>query len=217
MTVNISKRKKFIIDGVFFSELNEFLSKELSEEGFSNVELRKNPLKIEMILKTTRTQALIGLKGRRIREITLLIKKRFEFGDHKLDIYVEKIINRGLYANIQAESLRYKLLKGIAVRRACYSVLRSTMESGAKGCIIAVSGKLRAQRAKTMKFTEGYIIHSGQAVDDYVSFATRHCLLRQGVIGIKVSIMLPWDPLGTNGPKKSLPDVVTVLENKIVI
>ena len=212
----LSKQKKFIIDGVFFSELNEFLSKELSNDGYSEVLLKKSPLKTEMILKTTRTQSIIGIKGKRIREITLLIKKRFDFGDNKLDIYVEKITNRGLCANVQAESLRFKLLKGLAVRRACYGILRSTMESGAKGCLVTVSGKLRAQRAKTMKFTEGYIIHSGQAVNDYISSATRHCLLRQGVIGIKISIMLPWDPLGTNGPKKPLPDMVTVLENKTI-
>ena len=45
----------------------------------------------------------------------------------------------------QAESLRYKLLGGLAVRRACYGVLRFVMESGAKGCEVIVSGKLRAQ------------------------------------------------------------------------
>lgn len=36
--------------------------------------------------------------------------------------------------------------------RACYGVLRFIMESGAKGCEVIVSGKLRAQRAKAMKF-----------------------------------------------------------------
>ena len=91
------------------------------------------------------------------------------------------------------------------------------MESGAKGCIVAVSGKLKAARAKTMKFTEGYIIHSGQAVIDYISTATRHCLLKQGVIGIKISIMLPWDPMGFKGPRKPLPDVITVLEKKFIL
>ena len=35
---------------------------------------------------------------------------------------------------LQAESLRYKLIGGLAVRRACYGVLRFIMESGAKGC-----------------------------------------------------------------------------------
>ena len=38
------------------------------------------------------------------------------------------------------------------------------MESGAKGCEVVVSGKLRAARAKSMKFTDGFMIHSGQPV-----------------------------------------------------
>jgi len=37
---------------------------------------------------------------------------------------------------------------------------------------------------------------------------------RQGVLGIQVKIMLPWDPVGKNGPKKPLPDHVTVSEPK---
>jgi small subunit ribosomal protein S3e len=41
------------------------------------------------------------------------------------------------------------------VRRACYGVLRFVMESGAKGCEVIVSGKLRGQRAKAMKFKDG--------------------------------------------------------------
>lgn len=33
-----------------------------------------------------------------------------------------------------------------------------------------------------------------------------HVLLRQGVLGIKVQIMFPWDPSAKSGPKKPLPD-----------
>ena len=60
------------------------------------------------------------------------------------------------------------------------------MESGAKGCEVVVSGKLRGQRAKAMKFVDGLMIHSGDPVNDYVDQACRHVLLRQGVLGIKV-------------------------------
>lgn len=35
-----------------------------------------------------------------------------------------------------------------------------------------------------------------------------------GVLGIKVKIMLPWDPNGKNGPKRPLPDNVIVQEPK---
>lgn len=88
------------------------------------------------------------------------------------------------------------------------------MESGAKGCEVVVSGKLRGQRAKSMKFVDGLMIHSGDPCNDYVDTATRHVLLRQGVLGIKVKIMLPYDPNGKIGPKKPLPDNVSVVEPK---
>ena len=51
---------------------------------------------------------------------------------------------------------------------------------------VVVSGKLRGQRAKSMKFVDGLMIHSGDPVNDYVDSACRHVLLRQGVLGIKV-------------------------------
>ncbi|XP_053313872.1 40S ribosomal protein S3-B-like [Spea bombifrons] len=35
-----------------------------------------------------------------------------------------------------------------------------------------------------------------------------------GVLGIKVKIMLPWDPSGKIGPKKPLPDHVGIVEPK---
>merc|ERR1712183_192659 len=111
-------------------------------------------------------------------------------------------------------NLRYKLVGGLAVRRACYGVLRYIMESGAKGCEVVVSGKLRGQRAKSMKFSDGLMIHSGDPCNDYVDTACRHVLLRQGVLGIKVKIMLPWDPQGKMGPKRPLPDHVSIVEPK---
>ena len=58
------------------------------------------------------------------------------------------------------------------------------------------------------------MIHSGQPAKDFIDDATRHVLLRQGVLGIKVKIMRGSDPEGKNGPQKSLPDSVTVIEPK---
>jgi hypothetical protein len=92
------------------------------------------------------------------------------------------------------------------------------MESGAKGCEVVVSGKLRAARAKSMKFTDGFMIHSGQPAKDFIDYATRHVLLRQGVLGIKVKIMRasssPQDPAGEKAGGKGLPDSVTIIEPK---
>ena len=105
------------------------------------------------VIRATHTQEVLGEQGRRIRELTSLIQKRFKFPENSVSLYAAKVQNRGLSAVAQCESLRYKLLNGLAVRRACYGVLRFIMESGAKGCEVVVSGKLRAARAKSMKFT----------------------------------------------------------------
>lgn len=58
------------------------------------------------------------------------------------------------------------------------------------------------------------MIHSGQPAKDFIDSATRHVLLRQGVLGIKVKIMRGSDPEGKSGPSKTLPDSVTVIEPK---
>ncbi|XP_018021338.1 40S ribosomal protein S3 [Hyalella azteca] len=210
----ISKKKKFVKDGVFKAELNRFLTNELAEDGYSGVQVRHTPARREIIILATRTQNVLGEKGRRIRELTALVQKRFEFPNNSVELYAEKVAQRGLCAIAQAESLRYKLVGGLAVRRACYGVLRFIMESGAKGCEVVVSGKLRGQRAKSMKFTDGLMIHSGDPRRHYVDSAVRHVPLRQGVLGIKVKIMLPHDPTGKNGPRLALPDHVSIQDPK---
>lgn len=45
------------------------------------------------------------------------MQKRFKFPENSVELYAEKVNNRGLCAIAQAESLRYKLLGGLAVRR----------------------------------------------------------------------------------------------------
>ncbi|OTA32108.1 40S ribosomal protein S3 [Hortaea werneckii EXF-2000] len=202
--VNISKRRKFVADGVFYAELNEFFQRELAEEGYSGVEVRVTPTVTDIIIRATHTQEVLGEQGRRIRELTSLITHRFRFPPDSVSLYAAKVQSRGLSAVAQCESLRYKLLNGLAVRRACYGVLRFIMESGAKGCEVVVSGKLRAARAKSMKFTDGFMIHSGQPAKDFIDNATRHVLLRQGVLGIKVKIMRALPPRHPTRPARRL-------------
>jgi len=214
-STQISKKRKFVADGVFYSELNELLQRELAEEGYAGVEVRVTPTKTEIVIRATRTKNVLGDKGRRIRELTSVVQHRFGFPAEQVELFAERVQDRGLCASAQAESLKYKLLGGLAVRRACYGVLRYVMENGARGCEVIVSGKLRAQRAKSMKFHDGYMIKTGQPQLDYTDIAVRHVLLRQGVLGVKVSIMLPFpkDPQ-KRGPKNTQPDVVRVLEPK---
>merc|ERR1711901_12924 len=213
-TQNVSKKRKFVADGVFYAELHELLVRELAEDGYSGVEVRQTPARHEIIIRATRTQNVLGEKGRRIRELTAVVQKRFGFPAGSVDLYAEKVLNRGLCAVAQCESLRYKLLGGLAVRRACYGVVRFIMENGALGCEVVVSGKVRVQRAKAMKFSDGYLISTGEPKKHYISQAVRHVAMRQGMLGVKVKIMLAHGPEGKMGPKMPMPDNVIVHEPK---
>ena len=199
---------------MFTAELNEFFTRELAAEGYSGCLVRVNHVRTEIIVRATHTQEVLGDKGRRIRELTSLLRQRFRFPEGSLELYAEKVQNRGLHAVAQCESLRNKLLGGLPARRAAYGVLRYVMESGAKGCEVIISGKLRAARAKSMKFNDGFMIHTGQPARDFVDYAVRHVLMKQGVLGIKVKIMQGWDPEGRVGRPFPLPDAVTILEPK---
>merc|ERR1712179_325613 len=195
---NISKKRKHVAEGVFRAELDGFLRKELAEDGYSGVEVRITPKRTEIIILATRTQNVLGDKAKRIRELTAVVQKRFQMKDGQVELFAEKVANRGLCAIAQCESLRYKLMGGLAVRRAAYGVLRFIMESGAKGCEVVISGKLRGQRAKAMKFTDGLMIHTGHPVTEYVDKASSDSKLKSCCRMIRREKWAPRRPIPTS-------------------
>jgi small subunit ribosomal protein S3e len=48
MSGQISKKRKFVADGVFKAELNDFLACELSEEGYSGCDVRVTHARTEV-------------------------------------------------------------------------------------------------------------------------------------------------------------------------
>ncbi|KAA0152357.1 hypothetical protein FNF27_01671 [Cafeteria roenbergensis] len=206
----LSKKRLFVKNGLRDAELNEFFTRELADAGYAGVEVRDSPMRTDIIVRATRPQDVLGEKGRRIRELASMVQKRFKFEEGQVELLAERVANRALCAEAQAESIRFKLLSGLAVRRACNGVIKGVMDEGAKGCEVVVTGKLRGGRAKAMKFREGYMIKTGHSNRIYVKEAVRHVLMRQGVLGVKVRIMLPQDPEGRQGPKEPLADIVTV-------
>jgi small subunit ribosomal protein S3e len=205
----LSKKRKIVRDGVYYAELFEFLKRELSEDGFAGVESRVTPTRTEIVIKATKTREVLGDKGRRMRELTSLIQQRFKYKPGGLALFIDRVQNRGLCAMAQAESLRFKLVNQLPVRRAAMGIIRFVLESGAKGCEVIVSGKIRGQRGKVMKFRDGYMIKSGSGRKEFVDEAIRHVFLRAGALGIRLRIMN--DPATLSKP---LPDVITVLPPK---
>uniref|UniRef100_A0A2I3HRI2 KH type-2 domain-containing protein n=1 Tax=Nomascus leucogenys TaxID=61853 RepID=A0A2I3HRI2_NOMLE len=59
----------------------------LAEYGYSGVEVRVTPTRTEIIILATRTQTILDEKGRRIRELTAIVQKRFGFPEGSVELY----------------------------------------------------------------------------------------------------------------------------------
>ena len=70
---------QFVADGVFYAELNELLTRELAEHGYSGVEVRVTPIRTEIIIRATRTQNVLG-KGLTRRSVLKMCLVRLVVG-----------------------------------------------------------------------------------------------------------------------------------------
>lgn len=73
MVIKLNCFLQFVVDGVFKVELNNFLMRELVEDGYSGVEVCVILICIEIIILVIRIQNVFGEKGRRIRELILVV------------------------------------------------------------------------------------------------------------------------------------------------
>jgi small subunit ribosomal protein S3 len=169
--------------------IDEFLALELNAAGYGGVEIRKMPMKTEVVVHASRPGVVIGRRGAKIRELTYILEN--EFGIENVQVEVNEIENPWLDAAVMASRLARQLERGVRFRRMAYWILRRVMRAGAVGCEIIVKGKLSSRRARYQKFKQGVIAKTGEPADMFVDEADDRAVLKPGVIGIKVRIMRP--------------------------
>ncbi|GAB6136115.1 30S ribosomal protein S3 [Thermococcus prieurii] len=191
----------FIKEGVKEMLIDEYLEKELRRGGYGGLDIKKTPLGTKVIIFAASPGYVIGRGGRRIRQLTRILET--QFGLENPQIEVEEIKNPYLNAKVQAVRLAQALERGIHFRRAAYSAIRAIMRNGARGVEIRLSGKLTGERAKSVRFYQGYLAKVGNPAETLVSKGYAQALLKLGVIGVKVAIM---------PPDARLPDEIEVKE-----
>ena len=179
----------FIKEGVREMLIDEYLEKELRRAGYGGLDIKKTPLGTKVIIFAARPGYVIGRGGRKIRELTRVLER--QFGLENPQIEVEEIKNPYLNAKVQAVRLAQALERGVHFRRAAYSAIKAIMRNGARGVEIRLSGKLTGERAKSVRFYQGYLAKVGNPAETLVSRGYAQALLKLGVIGVKVSIMPP--------------------------
>lgn len=199
----MSAIKYFIEQGTRKLTIDEFLNRELNAAGYGGVEIRKMPMRTEVVIQASRPGVVIGRRGVKIRELTYILEN--EFGIENVQVEVAEIENPWLNAQVMASRLARQLERGVRFRRMAYWILRRVMRAGALGCEIIVKGKLSSRRARYQKFKQGIIAKTGEPALKFVDESDDKAILKPGIIGIKVRIMRP---------DAKLPGIITVKKPK---
>ncbi len=153
--------------------------------AISDVLIERTREEVTVTLKTARPGLVIGPKGAEVdklrEELEEMIKRKVA------PIKVIEIKNPDLNAQLVAEGVAEQLKKRASFRRVLKMRTDSTMQAGAKGIKISVSGRLGgAEIARQEKVTVGSVpLTTLQANVDYgyaIGFTT------YGTIGVKVWI-----------------------------
>ncbi|MEC7870543.1 MAG: 30S ribosomal protein S3 [Chloroflexota bacterium] len=166
-------------------EIRDVIVKELGENAaISKIEIERNNQEISITVFTARPGIIIGRGGTRVEELKNFLEK---FTNNEIRLNINEIRVPELVAKLVGESIAEQLERRVAFRRAVNTAMQRTMQVGAKGIKVVISGRLAgADIARTEKYHQGRVpLHTVRADIDYeISEANT----TYGVIGIKVWI-----------------------------
>lgn len=204
-------------------KLKEYAIKEqiftyLGRLSCSHIKMQRTPLGERITVYTSKPGLIVGKKGANIKNLTQLLKTKFKLENPEIEVGEIKdpeLDASTIAKNIVNSIVRFgpKRFKAIA-----YNVLDSTLKSGAKGIEVVISGRgLPGERAKSWRFTAGYLKKSGDIAENYIDKAMEAANLKSGTIGVKVSVLHPEIVLSdTIILKDNKADEVKIEEERIV-
>lgn len=184
----MAKERVFVKEGIREMEVEEFLAKKFEKAGYSHTEIQRTPLGIRMVVYAQRPGLVIGRSGRRIRDITEEVKKKFGFENPMID--AREVEQPFLDANIVARRVANALERGINFKKVANYYLNKVTEAGAVGIQINVAGKVTgSERSRFQKFRKGFVAHSGDYAETLVERGYAQAIVRSGTIGVQIRIM----------------------------
>jgi small subunit ribosomal protein S3 len=196
----LANERKIVEEKIRRILLKEYLMKKTSRAGFGGLDIQRTPMGYRVTLVTERPGLVIGRKGATIKALTRAVEAKFGFENPQIE--VQEVENASLNPQIMAEKLASALERGWHFRRAGHSTVRRIMQSGAKGCLVVISGKITGRRHRMEKFKAGHIKFCGDPKQLWMKEGFAVAKVKLGIIGTKVQIM---------DPRARLPDEIDIV------
>ncbi len=152
------------------------------QAGIDRIEIERTRDEVRVILFVAKPGLIIGKKG---TEVEVLQEELQNLIGRRVNLKIEELSRPEIYAQLIAEDIANQLVRRSSFRRTMKRAIETTMDAGAKGIKIQMSGRLGgAEMARCEKGNAGSLpLSTIQAKIDY-GFA--EAATPQGNIGVQV-------------------------------
>ncbi len=156
----------------------------LENADVEDVLIDRYPRQIHVRVRTAKPGVVIGKRGENVNKLR---ERLATMTDKKIKLDVEEVKRPELSATLVARSIAGQLERRISYRRAMRQAIGRAMRNGAKGVMIACSGRLAgAEMARRELTREGRVPRHTLRAD--IDYAQDEALTTFGRIGVKVWI-----------------------------
>ena len=166
-------------------KIRKVIQTQYAEAGISRVEIERSAQDLTVNIHTARPGIVIGRGGQRVDELRKAVESAA--GGKRVRLNVLEIRAPELDANLVARNVADQLERRVMFRRATRQAVMRTMQAGAKGIKVVISGRLGgAEIARREKVMDGRVpLHTLRADIDY---GLAEAATTMGRIGVKVWI-----------------------------
>ena len=163
-------------------KIRKFIKKKYAFAGIPKIEIERTRDAVKVILFTARPGVIIGRKGSEVERIQEELQT---LTGRRIDIKIEEINRPEIDAQLISEDIAEQLKKRSSFRRTIKRALEQTMDGGARGVKVRLSGRLGGSE---MSRTEGANLGSIplSTLRAKVDYGFSEARTAQGHIGIKV-------------------------------
>ncbi|HLH85998.1 MAG TPA: 30S ribosomal protein S3 [Thermoplasmataceae archaeon] len=181
------KERKFVQNSVNKLLVSEYIRKETDNAGFGGLEMKRTPFGTNITLYVNKPGLVIGRHGSKVQEITDTLEKKYKVESPQIE--VKEVQNADLNPQVVSKKIALSLEKGWSYRKAGNTSLRRIIDSGTRGVMIRIGGKISGERARAQKFMYGSIKYSGEPARAGMEKGFSAAKLKLGIIGVSVRML----------------------------
>ncbi len=124
-------------------KIRKYVTEKYKFAGIPKVEIERTRDEVKVVLHAARPGVIIGRKGQQVDQLQDELQNLV---GRRINIKIEEIARPELQAHLVAEEIAEQLSKRASFRRTMKRVIDQTMEAGAKGIKMQLSGRLGRRR-----------------------------------------------------------------------